>query len=484
MDLQDASMRKTDPTLRSAIRQLALIALVALLVACAKAPPPPPPPPPPPDASQVAADARRLIEGTVTVYDIPVDPSLHQTEIASVSPPLQVQEAPPTYEFCVEAYAVLTDPKQLRPQQGMRSLQDVFALQQWVRSGGPLLKPGAAVPYEVVLLYQQGEGGNRLVRHEVRASQRLTQRPLPSVAAAPAVANRPGSSQSSAVADQRPIPAPTTAPTARQDVEAPVTVPDRPSPVVSTTPTQEAKPADVSLRGPSFDCGDATTPVETAICADGTLSTLDAEMGDAYASARRRADTAGRYQLRNEQRQWIRDRNRRCGEPVDVACLRNALASRRDALQRSQSTNTTLLKVQPLHGRIPTVSRREPVASLCQDELLAPQSVEEQLAADAGWLQLAPLQRADRFSRITAVSALDGSCRPQGEILMVFDGGRAVASIEPSDAGKQRIRTITEVPGDRLRITLDLWAVDDPRCCPTGEATVEIELRPFAESEP
>ncbi|WP_395675435.1 lysozyme inhibitor LprI family protein [Inquilinus sp.] len=57
---------------------------------------------------------------------------------------------------------------------------------------------------------------------------------------------------------------------------------------------------------PSFDCNQAGTAVETAICADPALSWLDHTMGRLYAALR----TGGGTKLRDGQRAWIAARNK------------------------------------------------------------------------------------------------------------------------------------------------------------------------------
>ena len=67
-------------------------------------------------------------------------------------------------------------------------------------------------------------------------------------------------------------------------------------------------------RAASFDCARAGNPSEVAICANPTLSSLDSQLGAAYAQ-RVVADPA----LRQLERGWILVRNAGCDK--DVACL-------------------------------------------------------------------------------------------------------------------------------------------------------------------
>lgn len=71
----------------------------------------------------------------------------------------------------------------------------------------------------------------------------------------------------------------------------------------------------------SFDCARAATPTEKAICADPALSRLDDQVAEAFRAAQG-LWPAGDWRafLRNEQRNWLKDRDATC--KADRACLK------------------------------------------------------------------------------------------------------------------------------------------------------------------
>lgn len=75
--------------------------------------------------------------------------------------------------------------------------------------------------------------------------------------------------------------------------------------------------------GPAFDCKQSTNAIETAICADEGLSAQDLALSELYRSIRQGHATAiAQEQLRDLQRGWLRDRNRRCADADAVTgCL-------------------------------------------------------------------------------------------------------------------------------------------------------------------
>ncbi len=90
----------------------------------------------------------------------------------------------------------------------------------------------------------------------------------------------------------------------------------------------------------SFDCAKARTPVEKAICADGTLGRLDEQIGDSYRQAFDRLDARFRPRLLASQRLWLKAR-------VVSPALESALTERLDDLRNAIVTvnGLTLLRV-------------------------------------------------------------------------------------------------------------------------------------------
>ena len=80
---------------------------------------------------------------------------------------------------------------------------------------------------------------------------------------------------------------------------------------------------------PSFDCTRASSPTEQAICGSGDLAELDRAVARNYATAMATQNAAGRARLQEDQRTWIRQRDR-CG--ADEMCLVTAMGQRSQAL--------------------------------------------------------------------------------------------------------------------------------------------------------
>lgn len=85
-----------------------------------------------------------------------------------------------------------------------------------------------------------------------------------------------------------------------------------------------------TTRGPSFDCGKASTLTERAICGDASLAFLDRELAAAYGAARSGRSSSARARLADEQRAWLFRRDQ-CA--ADVTCLRFAMEARIEQLR-------------------------------------------------------------------------------------------------------------------------------------------------------
>lgn len=74
----------------------------------------------------------------------------------------------------------------------------------------------------------------------------------------------------------------------------------------------------VQAQQPSFDCNQATSPTEHAICASQDLSQKDRAISDLYSDLRRVLAPTARDRLVAEQRAWL-DRRNACG--ADTICI-------------------------------------------------------------------------------------------------------------------------------------------------------------------
>ena len=82
----------------------------------------------------------------------------------------------------------------------------------------------------------------------------------------------------------------------------------------------------------SFDCAQASHPVEQAICANPALSKMDEQLASTFRQARQ-LSIEGDNQLLEEQRSWLRETRQTCAASADIAaCALNRYGWRLEEL--------------------------------------------------------------------------------------------------------------------------------------------------------
>jgi len=122
-------------------------------------------------------------------------------------------------------------------------------------------------------------------------------------------------------------------------------------PTAGPTAGQAPQGGAQSGANPSFNCAQARTPDEQAICSDAALARVDRQLAETFGKLVTATPEAGREALRREQREWVSQRAKQCNVSAEtrlndasraqfVRCLTSLYAARQrdlDArLQRAQ----------------------------------------------------------------------------------------------------------------------------------------------------
>lgn len=99
-----------------------------------------------------------------------------------------------------------------------------------------------------------------------------------------------------------------------------------PSPTVPVGAPNVSAGQKAPTYGPSFDCSQASSPTERAICSNGALAAIDLNVSVEYKGLRARVDSDHAQALLLSQRQWVKDRAARCADNVD--CLMEMMTKR------------------------------------------------------------------------------------------------------------------------------------------------------------
>ena len=105
-------------------------------------------------------------------------------------------------------------------------------------------------------------------------------------------------------------------------------------PGIADVAPKQARAAPATAKGqPSFDCTNATAPVEKLICGDAGLAALDRTLNDAYTKAMAQWPEAEKTAQRAAQRSWIAARNGCAKASEPKPCVETSYRQRIVAVQ-------------------------------------------------------------------------------------------------------------------------------------------------------
>ncbi len=99
----------------------------------------------------------------------------------------------------------------------------------------------------------------------------------------------------------------------------------------------------------SFDCAKARSTIERMICNNAGLSDMDAQLGEAYKTAKERLSDSESKQLSSEQRDWLQNVRNRCS---DGDCLLKAYETRLNAVDPFADKKITCEEMKKLPGLV------------------------------------------------------------------------------------------------------------------------------------
>lgn len=90
----------------------------------------------------------------------------------------------------------------------------------------------------------------------------------------------------------------------------------------------------ITAHAANFDCQQAATAIEQAICENPAANALDEQVGDLYAQLLKALPQAKAAELKAEQDEWLTQRNQACAQPDEnlSACLLSQMKARSAAL--------------------------------------------------------------------------------------------------------------------------------------------------------
>lgn len=136
------------------------------------------------------------------------------------------------------------------------------------------------------------------------------------------------------------------------------------------------------------------------------------------------------------------------------------------------------LQFQPAGASLPTApaldydTRDE---SLCQGDARAPASNIEAGLVSRGWLLTGDALAQGDSTALIASAGLAGQCRPHDTRIFVYRGERYLGEVRSADP--QAWPKVSLASDALLEVEVEYRKPNDPNCCPSGKASLAIEIQ-------
>jgi hypothetical protein len=115
----------------------------------------------------------------------------------------------------------------------------------------------------------------------------------------------------------------------------------------------------------------------------------------------------------------------------------------------------------------------------CRSQVRPPAGPADRAAIAAGWTLFGPAQIFADTAVITAMTGVDGMCRPLGHQAFVFVGGRFAGTLSPVPMNSRTdgaARIIRLVGASDIQVEFVRYTREDPLCCPSGTSAVRFRI--------
>jgi heat shock protein HslJ len=119
------------------------------------------------------------------------------------------------------------------------------------------------------------------------------------------------------------------------------------------------------------------------------------------------------------------------------------------------------------------------VTARCGEELRRPENIADQALSGAGWKLYGPVQSYSGTIVITAMSGVDGMCRPMGYQAFVFVNDVFAGTLSPAPMNSRSDGALTNIhllAPTRLSAEFVRYTESDPLCCPSAIGAVNYRI--------
>ncbi len=129
----------------------------------------------------------------------------------------------------------------------------------------------------------------------------------------------------------------------------------------------------------------------------------------------------------------------------------------------------------------PKIDADLPTVDRCKEQLREAKTSQERAIIKAGWELFGPQQTYNETTIITAMSGVDGMCRPLGYQAFVFVGEQFAGTLSPQPMNSRTDGDISRIfltSSSRLWVEYKRYNGEDPLCCPSEISRVFFNIEP------
>ena len=137
--------------------------------------------------------------------------------------------------------------------------------------------------------------------------------------------------------------------------------------------------------------------------------------------------------------------------------------------------------IEQMIPNAPKIDADVPSVDRCQDQLREATKPQERSIIKAGWELFGPIQTYNETTIITAMSGVDGMCRPLGYQAFVFVGQQFAGTLSPQPMNSRTDGDISRIfltDSSNLFVEYKRYHESDPLCCASGMSRVSFNIEP------
>lgn len=128
----------------------------------------------------------------------------------------------------------------------------------------------------------------------------------------------------------------------------------------------------------------------------------------------------------------------------------------------------------------PSPQGESPTTARCKDIVRKPTTPEDRAVSAAGWTLYGSYQLFSSTSVVSAMSSVDGMCRPLGYQEFVFVDGKFAGTLSPTPMNSRTDGALDKTylfRASNLNAEFRRYLEKDPLCCPSRTSVVNYQLK-------